>query len=116
MASRVPSSRDTGPYEDRRLYPRAPVALPAFLEFNGNRYAVQILDLSLGGAKVDCPAVLSLGAAVRLDCGTLCRAAAVRWQDGRLCGLCFETELNAIEVAALMERSRALAALMKTRE
>lgn len=116
MASPVSSSRDTGPYEDRRLYPRAPVALPAFLQSERDRHAVQILDLSLGGAKVDCPAVLPPGAAVILDCGTLRRGATVRWQDGRLCGLCFESELDAIEVAALMERSRALAELMKTRE
>jgi hypothetical protein len=51
-----------------------------------------------------------------LDCGTLGRSAEVRWQNGELLGLCFDSELDAREVAALADRSRALAARMKTRE
>jgi hypothetical protein len=116
MASSAPSPQDRDSYADRRVYPRVPVALPAFLQANGERHAVQVLDLSPGGAKLNCPANLSAGTAVILDCGTLGRAAMVRWQNDGLLGLCFDSELDARDVSALIERSRALAALMKTRE
>jgi hypothetical protein len=92
------------------------VALPAFLQANGERHAVHLLDLSAGGAKLDCSASLSVGTTVILDCGTLGRAAVVRWQTGGLLGLCFESELDAREVSALLDRSKALDAWMKTRE
>lgn len=116
MASPVPSSKESAPYADRRAYPRVPVALPAFLQANGERQAVQLLDLSSGGAKLNCLANLPIGTAVILDCGMLGRAAVVRWQNGALMGLSFDTELDARDVSALMERSKALAAWMRTRD
>ncbi len=103
------------PYEDRRLYPRVPVAMPAFLQVDGERHAVLILDLSAGGAKLNCPATLPTGTAVVLDCGTLCRSAVVRWQTGGVLGLCFDSELDAREVSALIARSVALDTRMKAR-
>jgi hypothetical protein len=89
--------------------------MPAFLQANGERHAVQLHDLSPGGAKLNCPVSLSVGTAVILDCGTLGRAAVVRWQNGGLLGLCFDSELDAREVSALIDRSRALAARMEIR-
>jgi hypothetical protein len=115
MASSDLSAQDRDPYADRRVYPRVPVALPAFLQANGERHAVQILDLSPGGAKLDCPAIHPTGAAVVLDCGTLSRSAVVRWQTGGVLGLCFDSELDAREVTALIARSIALHTLVKTR-
>ena len=50
-----------------------------------------------------------------LDCGTLSRSAVVRWSEGPVMGLAFEEELDAREVTALIARSIALDALMKTR-
>jgi hypothetical protein len=61
-------------------------------------------------------ASLSVGTVVTLDCGTLARAAVVRWQNGGLLALRFDSELDIREVCALIERSRALAARMETRE
>jgi hypothetical protein len=92
------------------------VALPAFLQANGDRHAVQILDLSPGGAKLDCPASLPTGTVVILDCGTLGRSAVVRWNSAGVMGICFDSELDGRDVAALIERSRALDARMNTRE
>lgn len=115
MANSVPSPQDYAD-ADRRVYPRVPVALPAFLQADGERHAVQLLDLSRGGAKLNCPTSLSVGTAVILDCGTLGRAAVVRWQNGGLLGLCFDSELDVREVSDLIERSRALAAWMETRD
>jgi hypothetical protein len=115
MASSVPTPQDAA-YADRRVYPRVPVALPSFLQANGERHAVQILDLSAGGAKLTCPVSLSTGTAVVLDCGTLGRSAIVRWQTGEVLGLCFDSELETREISALLERSKALEAWMKTRE
>jgi hypothetical protein len=116
MANTDPAPQDFDPYADRRLYPRVEVALPAFLQADGERHFVQLLDVSPGGAKLNCAASLSTGTAVVLDCGTLGRAAVVRWQNAGLLGICFDSELGAREVSALMKRSTALAARMKTRE
>ena len=92
------------------------MALPAFLQANGHRHAVQILDLSAGGAKLDCAASLPTGTAVTLDCGTLGRGAVVRWTSEGVVGLCFDSELDPRDVSALIDRSSALAARMRTRE
>ncbi len=75
MAGSASSPQDRSPYEDRRAYPRVPVAMPAFLQAHGERHSVQLLDLSPAGAKLDCPASLPVGTAVILDCGTLARGA-----------------------------------------
>jgi PilZ domain len=115
MATTVPSPEDSA-HADRRAYPRVPLALPAFLQANASRHSVKIVDLSAGGAKLTCPVSLSAGTAVMLDCGTFRCEALVRWQTGGYLGLCFESELDVREVSALAERSKALAALMKTRE
>jgi len=112
MGSPVPSPQDDDPYADRRVYPRVEVALPAFLQVDGERHSVQLLDLSPGGAKLNYPAKLPTGTAVMLDCGTLGRSAVVRWQNGGLLGLCFDSELDARELSALVARSKALAARM----
>ena len=113
MASSVSSPDD---FADRRAYPRVEVALPAFLQSNGARHAVQLLDLSAGGAKLDCSLCLPVGSEVILDCGMPCREAVVRWHGAGVLGLCFCSELDAREVSALVKRSRALAARMKTRD
>ena len=110
MASSVPT-----PFADRRAYPRVPVALPAFLQANGERHSVQIIDLSAGGAKLDCAQKLAAGTEVMLDCGSLARAAVVRWQTDGALGLCFESELDARELSALTDRSQALATRLQTR-
>lgn len=110
MASTVPSPEDAASAAERRAYPRVEVALPAFLQAGEDRHFVRILDLSAGGAKLDCPASLATGTSVMLDCGTLCRGAVVRWQNAGVLGLCFDGELEAREISALIERSKAVAA------
>lgn len=116
MAVLVPSPKSSDPFADRRVHPRAAIALPAFLQAKGGRHSVQLLDVSAGGAKLNCPVDLSSGTAVKLDCGTFVRAAIVRWQSGELLGLSFHSELDAREVSALIDRSTALAARMEARE
>jgi hypothetical protein len=116
MASSVPSLEDSAAHADRRSHPRVAVALPAFVHANGERHAVQVLDLSAGGAKLQGNAIIPAGAAVTLDCGTLGRAAVVRWQQDTIMGICFDIELDAREVAAHVQRSKALAAWRKARE
>lgn len=113
MASTVPSPDD---FADRRAYPRVEVALPAFLQSNGERHSVQLLDVSAGGAKLDCSLSLPVGSEVTLDCGTLCRAAVVRWHGPGVLGLCFESELDPRDVSDLVERSRALADRFRARD
>ena len=115
MPSPNPSAQ-ADPFADRRAYPRVTVALPAFLQANGGRHFVQILDLSAGGAKLNCSLSLAVGTTVMLDCGTLARTAVVRWQHGEIMGICFDSELDARDVSDLVSRSTALEARMKTRE
>lgn len=116
MANNVPIAHDFDPYADRRVYPRVPVALPAFLDVDGERHSVHIIDLSAGGAKLKCPASLAAGTAVTLDCGTIGRSAVVRWQNDGLVGICFDSELEERVVSALMDRSNAIAAWRKARD
>lgn len=106
---------DPDPFADRRVHPRVMVALPAFLQANRARHSVQILDLSSGGAKLTCAAAVAIGSHVLLDCGSLACTGVVRWQGGGQLGLAFEQQLDPREVAALMDRSKALEALLKTR-
>src|SRR6185369_16406524 len=113
MASSVPAPQAQDPYADRRAFPRVEVALPAFLQAGRDRYSVQMIDLSAGGAKLHCPVTLEAGAAVELDCGTFIRPGVVRWQNDEALGLSFDTELNARELSALVNRSSALTARMK---
>jgi len=115
MAS-VQPSQDPVSFEDRRVYPRVPVALPAFLQANGERHSVQLLDVSAGGAKLDCSLSLATGTEVVLDCGILGRAAVVRWHGPNVLGVNFESELDAREISSLVNRSEALAAWRKDRE
>jgi hypothetical protein len=116
MASSAASVEDDPSDADRRACPRVPVALPAFIQANGERHSAQLLDLSSGGARLNCPAGLSTGTTVILDCGTLARSAVIRWQNGALLGLCFDSELAVREISDLIERSKALAAWMKARD
>lgn len=116
LVSPFPSTNDPAAYADRRAFPRVEVALPAFLQAEGERHAVRIVDLSAGGAKLDCPARLPTGTAVTLDCGTLGRTAVVRWQTAGVLGLCFDSELDPRDVSDLAERSKALTARRKDRE
>jgi len=112
-ANPLPSRQDPDPFADRRAYPRVSVALPAFLQVGTARFSVQILDLSAGGAKLRCPSPLRDGATVMLDCGTFERPAVVRWQNDGLSGVSFESELDAREMSALVDRSQALSDWME---
>jgi hypothetical protein len=113
MANPIPISQDDDPYADRRATPRVSVALPAFLQADGERHFVHILDVSAGGAKLKCAVRLPSGTAVSLDCGTLSRKAVVRWQNDGVLGMCFNRELDPREIGALIDRSTALSDRMK---
>jgi len=115
MASPV-AAADQGSFEDRRAFPRVEVALPAFLQAAGGRHAVQMIDLSAGGAKLTSSISLASGTAVTLDCGTFERPAVVRWQEGKFLGLSFDSELNDREMSALVDRSEALSKWMGRRD
>ena len=110
------AAQASDPFADRRAYARVSVALPAFLQIEGTRHSVHLIDVSAGGAKLSCPVKLTSGTTVMLDCGTLARSSVVRWQNGDQVGLCFDSELDTREVNALAARSAALNARMRTRD
>ena len=115
-ANPVPSDEDWAAYENRRKHARVEVALPAFIHALGDRHSVQLVDLSPGGAKLRGVRLFPAGTEVTLDCGTIGRAAVIRWQREDMMGLAFTVELEEREVAAQVERSKALAAWMKARK
>lgn len=107
------SSLDRDPYAAQRLHRRVAVAMPAFLILGGRRYLVQIVDLSAGGAKLDCgTALVASGAPVKLDWGGGSAQATVRWREERHAGVAFAAELDTRDVEALAKRSEALRARM----
>jgi hypothetical protein len=110
------SAQASDPFADRRATPRVPVALPAFVQADGDRHSAQIVDLSAGGAKLTFAPEIPGGSAIVVDCGGLARAATVRWGHAGVIGISFDRELNAAELAALVERSNAMADRMKARE
>ena len=111
-ALKAPAEPDR--FVDQRQHPRVSVALPAFLILGGRRYPVQILDLSSGGAKVDCgTALVVAGAVVTLNWGGAGAQATVRWREGRLAGLAFAAELDPRDVADLARRGQALGDRMR---
>lgn len=110
MTPALPAA-EQNPFVDQRQHPRVSVALPAFLILGGRRYPVQIVDLSSGGAKLDCGAALVVaGAVVTLNWGGASGQGTVRWRDGRMAGVAFSAELDPRDVADLARRSDALAA------
>jgi hypothetical protein len=115
MASSAPSSQHSDAYADRRAAPRVSVALPGFVQVDGARHSVQLLDLSSGGAKLNLGVTFATDTTIILDCGTFVREAVVRWQNGEFAGVSFNDELTAREISALLDRSTALTSRMKTR-
>jgi hypothetical protein len=116
MATIVPLPEGCAAHDDRRSHPRVVVALPAFVHVDGKRHAVQLLDLSAGGARLKGSSAFPAGTKITLDCGTLGRAAIVRWQEGELMGICFDVELDETAVSVQVRRSQALAAWRQARE
>lgn len=113
-ANPAPTEPERDPYADRRVHPRVMVALPAFLVLSGRRYQVQIVDLSAGGAKLDCGmALVAAGAAVTLHWGGGSAPATVRWREGRQAGIAFAASLDERDVTDLARRSEALEARMR---
>ena len=113
MATPYPFRGACAGEDDRRSHPRVEVALPAFVHADGGRHAVQLLDLSRGGARLKVNTSFPVGSTVMLDCGTLGRAGVIRWQNGDFVGLCFNLELDDREIATQIERSKALAARIR---
>lgn len=115
MQGPLPLRETADAFADRRAYERTELALPAFLQANGERHPVHLVDVSVGGGKLNCAVDLPVGSSIVLDCGTLGRPAVVRWQNAGAVGICFDRPLEAREVSALIDRSHAVAAWVKTR-
>jgi hypothetical protein len=112
-AAQPAATGESDPYANRRQHARVTVAMPAFLVLSGRRYPVQIIDLSAGGAKLDCGlALVAAGAAVTLLWGGGSAAATVRWREERRAGIAFAAELDPRDVSDLARRSEALRARM----
>ena len=108
------TTAESQPFASRRQHARVTVALPAFLVLGGRRYPVQIVDLSAGGAKLDCGlALVAASAVVTLYWGGGSAQATVRWRQERLAGIAFAAELDPRDVADLARRSEALEARMR---
>ena len=105
IPARVPQE-----WEDRRRAERFPVALPAFLKFQGENHNARLINLAHGGALIETVATLPpLNSAVALHCGTIVARAMVVWTTDRQIGVKFETSLTDAQVNEQVFRTLAIA-------
>ena len=90
---------------DKRLGMRAAarekIFEPASLSLGTESMRVHMLDVSIGGAKLHCPAPLAIGASVVLAWAEEERVAHVAWIAGARCGLRFRIPLAADQIETL---------------
>ena len=81
----------------RRGAERARIVLPAFLHVDGEKRAVDLLNLSATGAMIECTG-LAVGHDVVLKCKTLEVSGVVVWIGNGRCGLQFDASIPDQEV------------------
>lgn len=79
------------PADDRRREPRRPTSKSAKIRSGPHTMAVEILDISSGGAKTSCPSgILSLGDRVSLIFEGQCAGGQIAWTGIGTAGIRFD--------------------------
>lgn len=102
-------------WNDRRATDRFPVALPAFIKLEGEKYNVRLINLAHGGALIETFAPLRLDSTVALHCGTIVIGAAVVWAKDYQIGVKFEAPLTDAQVSEQVFRTLAIASRRELR-
>ena len=82
--------------------PRHAVAFKASATFNDTDSPIIVLDISIGGAKIECdhPPVAKQPISVHLPCGTV--SATIVWATAFYAGVMFETRLSDAELKTIL--------------
>lgn len=88
---------------------RSPIGLPAVMRVDGRDYSVRIADIGPGGAMLETPTPLSLGAPLSLRCGSIVVDATVVWAKGWQIGVNFACPLTEQDLAEQLTRTAAMA-------
>jgi hypothetical protein len=81
--------------EDRQRYPRTAVFCSAKLAAAGQTWDCEVLDISVGGAKIRVQSPLDLAPELSLTIGSLgTYAVRVMWQNGQFLGVAFLCDLE----------------------
>lgn len=103
-------------FRDRRQAERFPVALPAFIEIEGERYNARLINLAHGGALIETlVAHLPISSTAALHCGTIVGRATVVWTNDHQIGLKFEASLTEAQVNEQVLRTFAIASRRELR-
>ena len=98
---------------DRRSAGRLTVALPVILDLGSRKLGARLLDLGLGGARVELDVLPMPHSHVTLRCGTISVMAKVAWIRGNHVGLTFRSLLTDLQVVEQVRRSVALSSRRK---
>lgn len=94
---------------DRRSAGRLTVALPIILDLGSRKLGARLLDIALGGGRVELDVVPLPHSHLTLRCGTIAVMAKVAWTRGNHVGLTFRSLLTDRQVGEQVRRSIALA-------
>jgi hypothetical protein len=83
--------------------PRHAVAFKASAVFNGKNCPIIVLDVSVGGAKIECdhPPVAKEHITLHLPCGTV--SASIVWATAFYAGVMFESQLTEKELQTILD-------------
>jgi hypothetical protein len=102
-------------WPERRGAERFPAALPAILELGGKQLSARLVDLGVGGGRVEVAVIPLTYSDLRFRCGTIDVPATVLWNRCNEIGLRFQKMLTEAQVNEQVRRAQALASLQDAR-
>lgn len=99
MVSPLPSFQQSP--AGRRSQPRLRLGLPAVLDMVGGAEKCRLIDLSEGGAAIECEMPHRAGVAGLLLCEELEAFGEIVWSAGRQCGFRFDEPLAESQIIAM---------------
>ncbi len=103
MARLPPAKHPDASHPSGRVEPRLKVFQVARLDGNASSLRCHVLNVSLGGALIHCPAGLNGDAQVTVKTLAFERLATVCWRDGPRFGVRFSPSLNDQELVLFLE-------------
>ena len=89
----------------RRTQPRAPILLGGSLEAINGRQRIDLLEVSLAGARIKGPNLPGVGRDVILTCGQFDAFGTIVWASSNRRGILFDEPISTTELVALRHES-----------